>query len=67
MNTKLQEIKLIKKSDGTKIKYVSLNYNQGKKYFLSLGYTVSPNKNFMTTNGVFFVHWNSTMKIWIYG
>jgi len=66
MNIKIQEIKLIEKSDGTTIKYISLNYNQGKKYFLSLGYIVSPNKNFMSKNSSF-VHWNSTMKIWIYG
>jgi len=58
------EIQAINKSDGTKIKYISLSHLDGVKYFKSMGYILLPNRNFMTRDQVL-VHYNSVMKVWI--
>ena len=51
-------------SNGKKLVYLVKGYKIGLKYFLSEGYTICHNKNYVKKDDIYF-HYNKIMNAWI--
>jgi hypothetical protein len=58
------EITTLSFSNGKNLKVIKTSFTKGKNYFLSTGYELCPNKNYLKKDNSI-VHYNNTMKCWI--